>query len=202
MGRTGSLFACEQEGITADIITIAKGLGAGYQPIGAFLLSKKIYDAIEKGSGFFQHGHTYIGHATACAAALAVQNVIEKQGLLVNVQQKGEALKAALAERFKGYDVIGDIRGRGLFIGMELVKDPVTKEPFDSALKLNAQIKKTAMEKGLMCYAMGGTIDGKSGDHVMLAPPFIIENAHISEIVEILGQSVDEVLAKHVRAAA
>jgi adenosylmethionine-8-amino-7-oxononanoate aminotransferase len=202
MGRTGTLFACEQEGITADIITIAKGLGAGYQPIGAFLLSKKIYDAIEKGSGFFQHGHTYIGHATACAAALAVQKVIEKQGLLANVQQKGDALKAALQNRFKGYANIGDIRGRGLFIGVELVKDLVTKEPFDPSLKINAQIKKTAMEKGLMCYAMGGTVDGKNGDHVMLAPPFIMEDAHVSEVVDILGKSIDEVLAKHIRAAA
>lgn len=202
MGRTGSLFACEQEGITADIITVAKGLGAGYQPIGAFLLSQKIYDAIEKGSGFFQHGHTYIGHATACAAALAVQKVIEKNHLLTAVQQKGDLLKQALVERFKGYENIGDIRGRGLFIGLELVKNPATKEAFDPALKLNAKIKKTAMEKGLMCYAMGGTIDGKTGDHIMLAPPFIIEEVQIAEIVDILGSSVDVVLAGNLRVAA
>lgn len=202
MGRTGSVFACEQEDITADIITIAKGLGAGYQPIGAFLLSGTIYDAIAKGTGFFQHGHTYIGHATACAAALAVQKEIESQGLLSNVKAKGDALLAALKARFKGNAHVGDVRGRGLFIGIELVRDIATKEPFDPVLKINAHIKKLTMEKGLMCYAMGGTVDGKIGDHVMLAPPFIIEDTHIQEIVDIMGAAVDEVVIKHIKVAA
>uniref|UniRef100_UPI002596377B aspartate aminotransferase family protein n=1 Tax=uncultured Cobetia sp. TaxID=410706 RepID=UPI002596377B len=121
MGRTGSLFAAEQEGVTADLITIAKGLGAGYQPIGATLVSQRIRDAIANGSGFFQHGHTYIGHATACAAALAVQQTIEARDLLTRVNVLGEGLKARLNERFAHHPHVGDIRGRGLFQGLELV---------------------------------------------------------------------------------
>lgn len=202
MGRTGTLFACEQDTITADIITVAKGLAAGYQPIGAFLVSRKIYEAVEKGSGFFQHGHTYIGHATACAAALAVQKVIERDKLLDRVKVLGELLRAALKDRLQNNEYVGDIRGRGLFVGVELVKNRETKEPFDPALKINAEIKKTAMEKGLMCYAMGGTIDGRQGDHVMLAPPFIMENAHIGIITDLLACAIEDVVLKKLKAAA
>jgi adenosylmethionine-8-amino-7-oxononanoate aminotransferase len=184
MGRTGTLFACEQDGITGDIITIAKGLGAGYQPIGAMLVSGKIYNAVTNGSGFFQHGHTYIGHATACAAALAVQKVIERDNLLENVKSKGKALKDALIARLGNHPNVGDIRGRGLFIGVELVEDKKTKANFASSEKINAKLKTAAMKEGLMCYAMGGTIDGQNGDHIMFAPPFIITDAHIEEIVK------------------
>ncbi len=202
MGRTGTLFACEQDGITADLITIAKGLGGGYQPIGAVMVAKKIFDAIEKGSGFFQHGHTYIGHATACAAALAVQHVIEREHLLANVQKQGDALMEALKEQFGKHEFVGDIRGRGLFIGLELVSDRATKAPFAHSLKLNAAIKAAAMEEGLMCYGMGGTIDGQNGDHIMLAPPYIMEDRHIAEITEKLGAAMDKVFAKVQKTAA
>ena len=202
MGRTGTLFACEQEGITADIITVAKGLGGGYQPIGAFFASKKIYDVIEKGTGFFQHGHTYMGHATACAAALAVQKVIERDRLLENVRLQGENLKRALTTRLQCNEFVGDIRGRGLFIGVELVKNKETKEPLDPSLKVNAEIKKVAMEKGLMCYAMGGTIDGRQGDHIMLAPPFIMQNEHVGIITDLLACAIEDVVLKKLKAAA
>ncbi len=198
MGRTGTLFACEQEGITADIITVAKGLGAGYQPIGAMLVSGKIYDAITNGSGFFQHGHTYIGHATACAASLAVQKVIEKQGLLKNVLEKEKLLKKYLHEKFSNHPNVGDIRGRGLFYGLEFVKDKETKEPFDPSEKINVKIKSAAMAEGLMCYAMGGTIDGRLGDHIMFAPPFIIDNKHVEEIIEKFERAVTKVLGNGV----
>lgn len=194
MGRTGTLFACEQDGITADIITIAKGLGAGYQPIGAMLVSKNIYNAVQHGSGFFQHGHTYLGHATACAASLKVQQIIERDGLLANVKNLGAKLIEQLESTFKNYPNIGDIRGRGLFIGLELVKNKASKEPFDSTLKLNAKIKTEAMKLGLMCYPMGGTIDGVRGDHVMLAPPYIISESHLDEIVEKLKKAIDSAL--------
>jgi adenosylmethionine-8-amino-7-oxononanoate aminotransferase len=183
MGRTGTLFACEYDGVTADIITIAKGLGAGYQPIGAMLVSAKIYDAVTNGSGFFQHGHTYIGHATACAAALAVQKVIERDGLLENVVSKGKQIKDSLIERFSSHPNVGDIRGRGLFVGVELVENKQTKAHFNNSLKINAKIKTAAMKEGLMCYAMGGTIDGQNGDHIMFAPPFIINNQHVEEML-------------------
>ncbi|WP_324690138.1 aspartate aminotransferase family protein [Cobetia sp. D5] len=195
MGRTGSLFAAEQEGVTADLITIAKGLGAGYQPIGATLVSQRIRDAIANGSGFFQHGHTYIGHATACAAALAVQQTIEARDLLTRVNVLGEGLKARLNERFAHHAHVGDIRGRGLFQGLELVADRDSRKPFDASLKLHARLKKAAMAEGLMCYPMGGTLDGRQGDHILLAPPFILQESHLDEITAKLGRAIDTTLA-------
>ncbi|MFT5220161.1 MAG: adenosylmethionine-8-amino-7-oxononanoate aminotransferase, partial [Gammaproteobacteria bacterium] len=182
MGRTGSLYACDQEGIAPDIMTIAKGLGAGYQPIGAMLCSDSIYSAIEQGSGFFQHGHTYLGHPVACAAAHAVVKSIIDRRLLDRVCQQGVRLQKALVDHFGEHPNVGDIRGRGLFLGVEIVKDRARKTPFDSALGLNKIFKKMAFEAGLICYPMGGTVDGKNGDHVLLAPPFIIELNHIDEI--------------------
>ncbi|MCE8002672.1 aspartate aminotransferase family protein [Billgrantia ethanolica] len=194
MGRTGTLFAAEQEGITADLITIAKGLGAGYQPIGATLVSGRIRDAIANGSGFFQHGHTYIGHATACAAALAVQTTIQERGLLSRVCELGEGLQRRLSERFGEHPHIGDIRGCGLFQGLELVADRTTKATFEPERKVHAQIKKAAMQAGLMCYPMGGTLDGRQGDHILLAPPFILEEHHLDEIVDKLDNALNSVL--------
>lgn len=194
MGRTGSLFAAEQEGISADLITIAKGLGAGYQPIGATLVSRRIRDAIAGGSGFFQHGHTYIGHATACAAALAVQKVIESRDLLARVRHLGQGLQQRLVERLGSHRHVGDIRGRGLFQGVELVLDRDTRQPFDPALKLHAKIKQAAMAEGLMCYPMGGTVDGQRGDHILLAPPFILQEQHLDEIADKLLSAINHSL--------
>ena len=194
MGRTGSLFACEQEAIAPDITAIAKGLGAGYQPIGAMLCSSEIYAAIENGSGFFQHGHTYLGHPVACAAAYAVVSAILDRNLISRVQTQGEKLKGALIERFGEHPHIGDIRGRGLFLGMEFVQDRKSKAAFDPGLGINKAFKKAAFEAGLICYPMGGTIDGKQGDHVLLAPPFIIDDGHIGEIVDKLDSALKTVL--------
>ncbi len=170
-------------------------MGAGYQPIGATLVSAKIYNAIAQGSGFFQHGHTYIGHATACAGALAVQKVIESRQLLPQIVRRGEQLRTRLMDRFGEHLNIGDIRGRGLFMGLELVRDRGTKAPFDPSLKLNARIKKAAMQAGLMCYPMGGTLDGQRGDHVLLAPPFIVEETHLDELVDKLDTAINTSLA-------
>ena len=195
MGRTGHLYACEEEGIAPDLLTIAKGLGAGYQPIGATLASDRVYDAIVNGSGFFQHGHTYMGHATACAAALEVQRVIEEENLLSNVQARGDQLRAALRECLGDHPHVGDIRGRGLFVGIELVRDRPSKRPFEPQRKLHAAIKQEAMARGLMVYPMGGTIDGKSGDHVLLAPPFICTPSDIDQIVERSRDAIDAALA-------
>ena len=205
MGRTGSLFACEQEGIVPDIVTIAKGLGAGYQPIGAMLCTGKIYRAIEEGSGFFQHGHTYLGHPTACAAGVAVLGKLVggaghsggdgSGGLVARCKSQGEMLQRALLERFGQHPHVGDIRGRGLFRGVELVADRETKATFDPKLRVHARIKKAAFEAGLICYPMGGTIDGVNGDHVLLAPPFIISDAQIGELVDKLGSAIERVLS-------
>jgi adenosylmethionine-8-amino-7-oxononanoate aminotransferase len=194
MGRTGTLYACEQDGIAPDLLTCAKGLGAGYQPIGAVLVAEKIYRTVVEKAGAFQHGFTYIGHATACAAALAVQRTIESDGLLANVRTQGEALREALGERFNDHPNVGDIRGRGLFVGIELVADRATKAPPDPALKLAPRIKAAAMARGLVCYPGAGTIDGASGVHILLAPPFIIETRHVAEIVDKLAGALDDVL--------
>jgi adenosylmethionine-8-amino-7-oxononanoate aminotransferase len=191
MGRTGTLHACEQEGITPDLMTIAKGLGGGYAPIGAVLIRDKIIETIARGSGLFQHGHTYLGHALACSAGLAVQRVIRRDNLLENVRRQGAHLARRLQERFGNHPFVGDVRGRGLFAGVELVSDRSTKEPFDPKRKLHARIKKEAMARGLMVYPMGGTIDGVKGDHVLLAPPFIINEQQVDTIVERLGDAID-----------
>lgn len=195
MGRTGSLFASEQcDNVRPDIVCIAKGLGAGIQPIGAMLCSGEIYSAIEEGSGFFQHGHTYLGHPAACAAGVAVLKEIEQRNLLANVNDTGAKLLSALEARFGQHPNVGDVRGRGLFLGVELVADKETRQPFPSSLKLNADIKKRALASGLMCYPMGGTVDGLEGDHVLLAPPYIIDETHVAEIVDKLDTAINGAL--------
>lgn len=191
MGRTGTLHACEQEGIAPDLMAIAKGLGGGFAPIGAVLVAEKVLDAFETGSGMFQHGHTYLGHPLACAGALAVQQVIRRDNLLENVRRQGAHLTRRLNERFGNHHHVGDVRGRGLFQAIELVRDRAKQEPFDPKHKLHARIKQEAMVRGLMVYPMGGTIDGVRGDHVLLAPPFIADYGAIDTIVERLGDSVD-----------
>jgi len=194
MGRTGSLFASEQDGIVPDIACIAKGLGAGYQPIGAMLCTGEIYDTIVNGSGFFHHGHTYVGHPTAAAAGLAVVSAIINRGLVARVREQGEKLRARLVERFGQHPNVGDIRGRGLFRGIELVADRTSKTPFDPALGVAARIKAAAFEAGLVCYPSGGTIDGRRGDHILLAPPFIITDAELDELVDKLDQAISAVI--------
>lgn len=195
MGRSGSLHACEQEGVIPDIMAIAKGLGGGYQPIGAVLVQQKLVQAMSAGSGFFQHGHTYLGHAVACAAALAVQQVIERDGLLAQVRTRGDELQSMLHAAFDKHPHVGDIRGRGLFWGVELVQDRDAKKPFDPEKRLHARIKKEAFARGLMVYPMGGTVDGWYGDHVLLAPPFIASKADLAIIVERLYAATDAAIA-------
>jgi len=196
MGRTGTLFASEHDDISPDICTIAKGLGAGYQPIGATLCTEKIYNAIADGSGFFQHGHTYVGHPVACAAALAVVTKLTRTGLVDQVGPMGQELTDMLHHAFGQNPIVGDIRGRGLFVGLEFVKDRETKAVIDPAHKFHAKLKAAAFDEGLICYPMGGTIDGKHGDHVLLAPPFISETHHLEELVEKLRAAVARVTAE------
>jgi adenosylmethionine-8-amino-7-oxononanoate aminotransferase len=194
MGRTGTTHAWQQEGVAPDLQAIAKGLGGGYQPIGAMLASGKIIDTIRAGSGAFQHGHTYLAHPLACAAALAVQDVIREDGLLDQVKERGRQLEQRLTERFGNHRHVGDIRGRGLFWAIELVADRATRTPFDPALKLHQKIKAEAFANGLGCYPGGGTMDGARGDHVLLAPPYITSVQEIDLIVDKLGIAVDNVL--------
>ncbi len=199
MGRTGTLFAFEEEGIQPDIVTLAKGLGAGYQPIGAMMTTSKIFDAVVAASGFFQHGHTYSGHVASCAGALAVQKVIRDDDLLSNVRLRGAQLMRNLVERFGHHPNVGDIRGRGLFMAMEFVQDKATKAPLDPKHRFAARLKMTALDEGLICYPMGGIVDGRAGDHVMLAPPFIIDERHIEEIVDKLQRALTLLLREIAR---
>ena len=193
MGRTGSLFACEEENIIPDIVTIAKGLGAGYQPIGAMLCQDFIYDTIANGSGFFQHGHTYLGHPIACAASLAVVTKLINENMCKKVKDKGEMLQKILERDLGQNQFVGDIRGRGLFRGVEIVKDKSTKEPFSRKLNIANNIKKEALNLGLICYPMQGTVDGIIGDHILIAPPFIINEDEINEISSKLKTTIENI---------
>ncbi|MDH3589726.1 MAG: aminotransferase class III-fold pyridoxal phosphate-dependent enzyme, partial [Gammaproteobacteria bacterium] len=195
-GRTGTLFAYQQEGIVPDMVTMAKGLAAGYQPIGALLARDFLVESIKSGTGFFQHGHTFMGHTTAVAAALATLQTIEEENLLDNVLTRGQSLRTRLRAAFADYPYVGDVRGRGLFIGIEFVRDRATKEPFDPQLVLHRRLKIEAMRNGLLCYAMGGTVDGRRGDHVLIAPPFTIDASHEDEIVSRLSRAVAAAMPK------
>ncbi|UWQ19973.1 aspartate aminotransferase family protein [Jannaschia sp. W003] len=194
MGRTGHLFACEADGVAPDILCIAKGLGAGYQPIGAMLCTKAIYERIAAGTGFFQHGHTYLGHPVAAAAALAVVDELEEHALVERVHALGPRFLAMLRERFAQHPHVGDIRGRGLFQGLEFVADRAARAPFDPARGIAGKLKRAAFAEGLICYPMPGTRDGRRGDHVLLAPPFIATEAQLEELCDKLGRALAAML--------
>jgi len=194
-GRTGTFLSCEQDGIIPDIVTLAKGLGAGYQPIGATLCTRRIYDAITGGDGAFRHGQTYSAHALCCAAALAVQHVVDDENLLARVVTAGHYLHRRLAERFADHAASGDIRGRGLLQAIEFVADRTAKRPFPAQLGLALRIKAEAFSRGLLVYPGPAAADGTTGDHVLLAPPYIATDAELDSVVDLLGAAVDAALA-------
>lgn len=196
MGRTGYLYACNADNIAPDILCIAKGLGAGYQPIGAMLCTSHIYECIENGSGLFQHGHTYLGHPVAAAAANAVIKKLINNDLVTRSAEKGKKLSNMLESKFSQHPNVGDIRGRGLFQGIEFVEDREKKKPLDPGLKFATKLKMNAFEAGLICYPMSGTRDGKNGDHVLLAPPFIIEDSQMDELVEKIDSAIIKTLGQ------
>ncbi|HHF2978018.1 TPA: aspartate aminotransferase family protein [Vibrio diabolicus] len=193
VGRSGSFFAFEQEEAEPDLVCMAKGLGAGYQPIGAVVANDRVYQAIADGSGFFQHGHTFMAHPVACAAAVATIETIFQDDLLTAVNQQSVLLRKELTSALAHLPYIGDIRGKGLFLGIELVADKESKAPLSKATLADKRIKQRAMENGLMCYPMGGTIDGVNGHHILLAPPFIVQPHHIGELVGKLSLTLKEV---------
>ena len=193
-GRTGTFLACEQDGIVPDIVTLGKGLGAGYQPIGATLCKAEVYEAVAAGSGALKHGQTYNAHPVGCAASLAVQRVIQQEGLLSRVVTAGEQLSASLHSRFADHPHVGDIRGRGLLQAIEFVEDRSSKRPFDPMLKLHERAKEDAFARGLLVYPGGGTADGRSGDHILLAPPYTATNEELNMIVDLLAETVEAVV--------
>lgn len=191
MGRVGSLYACSSFGVVPDFLVVAKGLAAGFVPMGAVLTSNAIHDAISEGTGYFQAGFTNSGHTLACAAGLAVQRVFREDGILDNVNRQGERLRAGLEERFGNHPHVGDIRGHGLARAIELVVDRASKSPFDASAGLAGRVAAESTARGFICLPAGGTIDGRSGEHVMLAPPLIISDADVDEMVDKLGAAVD-----------
>ena len=195
MGRTGAMHAVEQEGIVPDLMAVAKGLGGGYQAIGAVLVQHKIHDVFARGSGRFMHGHTYMGHPVACAAALQVQRIVQRDQLVDAARIQGLALRGRLEAALGGHRHVGDIRGRGLLQAFEIVADRGDKSPFDPALQLNARVREQAMARGLLVYAMGGTIDGRRGDHILLAPPFTVQDKDLDLIIDRLADALDAAFA-------
>lgn len=195
-GRTGTFLSCEQDGVVPDIATLGKGLAAGYQPIGAVVCTSAVYDAIANGSGTLRHGQTYNAHPVGCAAAVAVQGIVRDEHLLDRVQEAGGRLRRLLQDRFGEHPNVGDIRGRGLLQAIELVTDRPSKAPFDPALRLHERAKQDAFERGLLIYPGGGTADGRSGDHILLAPPYRVTNEELETIVGLLGETIEAVLAR------
>ncbi|GKZ35578.1 hypothetical protein AbraIFM66950_006277 [Aspergillus brasiliensis] len=198
MGRCGTLHAWEQEDVVPDIQTIGKGLGGGYAPVSGLLISEKIVEVLDKGTGVFRHGQTYQGHPIACAAALAVQKVIKRDNLLENVRNMGKYLEDRLRGSLEQHPHVGDIRGKGLFWGIEFVKDKETKEPFSPGKGVAFQIQETGLkpEYGVSLYAANGTVDCMKGDHIILAPPYNVSKEEIDIIVDTAAKVLDVVFAK------
>ena len=195
MGRCGTTHTWEQEGVTPDLQAVAKGLAGGYLPLGAMLVSRRVMRALEDGSGAFAHGHTFQAHPVACAAALEVQRIIAEEHLVENVQRMGAVLTERLRARFDAHPHVADIRGRGLFQALEFVEDRATLAPFEATRQFAARLKRTALEHGLAVYPSSGTIDGRRGDHVIIAPPYTVTPGDIDRIVARLGTAVDATVA-------
>jgi adenosylmethionine-8-amino-7-oxononanoate aminotransferase len=193
-GRTGTFLSFEEDGIVPDIVTLGKGLAGGYQPIGAVLCTAEIHDAIASGSGVFKHGQTYNAHVIGCAAALAVQRVIEDEDLLSKVRTTGKTLEGLLVSRFGDHPNVGDIRGRGLLLALELVEDRKTRTPFEPQLAIHEAAKADALKRGLLIYPSGGTVDGRRGDHILLAPPYTVSDEELEMIVDLFGKTLEAIL--------
>lgn len=199
IGRCGSFRALAQDGVAPDIMAVAKGLGGGYVPLGAAVYTPEVYQTIAGRFGTVASVHTYSGHTLACAAGLAVLQVIARDGLVEACERQGARLMAGLRRRLGGHDHVGDIRGRGLFVAVELVADRQAARPFPPGLRLHDRVRRACLERGLICYPSGGTVDGRAGDHVLLSPPYIVSDAEIDEMVETLAVSLDAALEAALR---
>lgn len=195
MGRSGTVHAWEQEGVTPDIQTVAKGMGGGYVPIGAILVGRKVLAALDAGTGSFVHGHTYQAHPVACAGALEVQKIIAEERLVENVAALGPVLAGALRDRFGQHPHVGDIRGKGFFLGLEFLADRETKTPFATDIRFSERLKRAGLDAGLAIYPNGGTIDGLRGDHVIVAPAFNATQHDIGTIVDLLDTTIARAVA-------
>ncbi|WP_292523537.1 aminotransferase class III-fold pyridoxal phosphate-dependent enzyme [Mesorhizobium sp.] len=195
-GRCGTFRALEHDGVGPDIMPIAKGLAAGYIPLGAAVYSRKVGDVVRSVYGGPQTGHTFTGHTTACAAGVAVQRIIEREPLVEHVAANGPKLISLLRDALDGVASVGDIRGRGYFVGIELVADPATKAPFDPRCQAFLRVRRRALQNGHICYPSGGNVDGVAGDTIIISPRYNATDAELSEISDKLGKSMREALSE------
>jgi adenosylmethionine-8-amino-7-oxononanoate aminotransferase len=195
-GRTGTWRALAHDGVEPDIMSVAKGLAAGYLPLGAAIYSDRVAEAIVKAHGGPQTGHTFTGHTACCAAGMAVQTIVKRDRLVEKVAEDGAYLFAQLHERLGERSYVGDVRGRGFFAGIELVRDRATKQPYDPGLQIAIKLREQSFANGLICYPSQGNVDGVAGDHVILAPPYIATRDELDEIVDKLAISLDQVMGK------
>ncbi|MDF2095965.1 aspartate aminotransferase family protein [Aquibaculum arenosum] len=195
-GRCGTWRALQHDGVVPDVMSVAKGLAAGYMPLGAAVYHRRIGEVIEAAHGAVSTGHTFTGHTAACAAGVAVQRIVEREKLVEKVAAEGPLLHRLLGEALEGVEAVGDIRGRGFFQAVELVADRETKEPFPAELQVHLRVRQAALDRGLICYPVGGNVDGRRGDHVILAPPYNVTEAELAEITGRLGEAVRAVVAE------
>jgi adenosylmethionine-8-amino-7-oxononanoate aminotransferase len=194
-GRCGTWRALEQDGVVPDIMAVGKGLAGGYIPLAATLVRKEVGDTIVSRQGAILTGHTYSGHTTACAAGLAVQRIIERDSLVARVRSRGETLRTELRSALARFDEVGDVRGRGYLIGVELVRDRARREPFPAEQAISQSIGRQALERGLICYPCAGNVDGINGDTIIIAPPYNASEAELSELVEKFSGAIGRALA-------
>jgi adenosylmethionine-8-amino-7-oxononanoate aminotransferase len=194
-GRCGTWRALEHDGVVPDIMAVGKGLAGGYIPLAATIFRKQLGDTILSAHGSFLTGHTYSGHTTACAAGLAVQRLIERESLVSRVRTRGEALRRELQDALKRFDEVGDVRGRGFLVGIELVRDRATREPFPAERALSHTIGRRAFEDGLICYPCAGNVAGIMGDTIIVAPPYNASEAELTQITEKLAGAIGRTLA-------
>jgi len=193
MGRTGKPFASEHWGMEPDIILTGKGIASGYAPLGAVLVAPRLVEAFEKGTAAFMHGFTYQAHPVVTAAGNAVFDYLEAHKLFARVTPAGEMLRKALGA-LENHPNVGQVRGLGLLQGVEFVKDKKTREPFPKENGIAEKIRQAALEKNVLVYPGQGTVDGLRGDHVLLAPPFIIKAEECEQIAGALKYALDKVL--------
>lgn len=196
MGRTGTYFAFEQEGIKPDIVTIGKGLGGGYAPTSAMLVNDKILDVLRKGTSSFNHGHTYQAHPVSCAVALKVQQIVKRDGLVERCAEKGEKLNKLLQDAFVGAEYVAEIRGRGLFRCVEFMLDPRTKTPFTKDTAFGTKVQTATFDLGVAIYPGAGTIDGVIGDHVLVAPPYTVSDEELEITVLAMKKAYEKTVAE------
>jgi adenosylmethionine-8-amino-7-oxononanoate aminotransferase len=193
-GRCGTWRALEHDGVEPDIMSVAKGLAGGYMPLGVAVYHERVAEPILERHGAPLTGHTFTGHTAACAAGVAVQRIVERDRLVERVACEGAKLKQALQDRLGARNYVGNIRGRGFFLGIELVADKATKEPSDPALQLSVKVRDQTFANGLICYPTGGNIDGIHGDQIILSPPYNATASELEEIVDLLDRSLAEVM--------